>query len=55
MLGEDFCGICALSWIYSDVIRMWVTVQSVLSHRLIAICFMSFALCYVLINCFMFF
>jgi len=35
---------------------MWITVQYVLllSHCLLAICFMSFVLCYVLINCFMF-
>ena len=43
-----------LTYIY--VVCMWVTVQhvSLLSHRIIAICLMSFALCYFLINCFMF-
>ena len=45
-----------LPWTYSSVVWMWITVQYVLllSHCLLAICFMSFVLCYVLINCFMF-
>ena len=50
-----FCGgMCLLSWIYSYSFRRWVTVQNVLllSDCHIAICFMSFALCCVLINCF---
>jgi hypothetical protein len=52
-----FHGMCVLSCTYSYVACVWVTVQYVLllSHCIIVICFMSFALCYVLINCFMFF
>jgi hypothetical protein len=48
-------GSCVLSWTGSCVLCMWVPVQYVLllSHCLIAICFMSFVLCYVVINCFM--
>ena len=43
--------------IYSYVVCMCVTLPNAffLSHFLIVICFMSFVLCYVLINCFMFF
>ena len=49
-----FGGICVSSWADSYVVCMWVTLQYVLllSHSLIAICFMSFVLCYVMINCF---
>jgi len=44
-----------LPWIYNYAVCMWVTVQYVLlSHCLSALCFMSCALCYVLINFFMF-
>jgi hypothetical protein len=47
---------CVLSWIYTYVVCMWVTVQYVLllSHCCIVICFMSSAFCYVLINWFIF-
>jgi len=50
--------VCGLLYSMSCcAVCVWVTVQYVLllSHRFIAICFMSFALCYVLTNCFMFF
>jgi hypothetical protein len=51
-----FGVMCVLSWIYSYKVCMWVTVQYVLlSHSLIAICSMSFAFWYVLINCSLFF
>ena len=52
-----FGVMCVLSWTYSYAFRMWVTVQYVLllSDCLTAVCFMSFALCCVIINCFAFF
>jgi hypothetical protein len=51
-----FVGMYALSWNYNYEICLWVTVQYVLlSHCLIDIWFMYFALYYVLINCSMFF
>jgi hypothetical protein len=39
-----------------NTVRMSVTLQYalLLSHRLTALCFMFFVLCYILINCFMF-
>ena len=46
---------CVLSWTYRYAVCMWVSVQNViLSHLHIAICFLPFALCCVLINCFVF-
>ena len=45
-----FDEMCVLSWTSNCAICMWVTVQYVLlSHCLIALCFTSCALCYVLI------
>ena len=45
-----------LTWIYTCVVCMWVTVHYVLvlSHCRIVICFISSALCYVIINFFVF-
>jgi hypothetical protein len=51
-----FGVMCEPSWIYSYEVCMWVTVQYVLlSHCLTAICSMSFAFWYVLINRFLVF
>jgi hypothetical protein len=46
-----FVGMSVLSWIYSDVVCMWCTVHCflLLSHCLIAICFMFVALFHILI------
>ena len=52
-----FGGMCVVSWIHSYAVFMCVTVQYVmlLFDCIIATCLKSFGLCYVLINCFMFF
>jgi hypothetical protein len=52
-----FGGLCVLSLAYRYAVCMWVTVQYaiLLSHCLIAICFLPSAVCYVLVTCFMIF
>jgi len=47
---QIFGRMCVLSWTYNYAVCMWFTVQYVLSHCFIALCFMSCALCFVLIN-----